>query len=159
EPLNNLSTQTNIPFSNGSPIPAFDPSLFANYQWQHQTVLNANTSTSGLGALVNTIQTGNAGYQQAFSPGTNLSVAFSNTDESTNSPRNVVSPYINSDLSLTVTQPLLRGFGRSLNQRFIRIGAAEEQITSLLFRQQLIEVVYGVVRLYTDLVALSEDVK
>jgi len=155
----NLSTQTTIPLSNGSPIPAFDPSLFADYNWMHQTVLNANTSTSGLGALVNSIQTGNAGYQQGFSPGTNVSVAFNNTEESTNSPRNIVSPYISSDLALTVTQPLIRGFGRNLNRRFIRIGAAEEQITSLLFRQQLIEIVYGVVRLYTDLVALTEDVK
>jgi len=159
EPQVNLSTQTTIPLSVGSPIPAFDPSLFADYNWMHQTTLNANTSTSGLGALVNRIQTGNAGYQQAFSPGTNVSVAFSNTEESTNSPRNIVSPYINSDLALTVTQPLIRGFGRQLNRRFIRIGAAEEQITSLLFRQQLIEIVYGVVRLYTDLVALAEDVK
>ncbi len=159
EPLVNLSTQTTIPFSTGSPIPAFDPSLFADYNWMHQTTLNANTSTSGISALVNNIQTGNAGYQQGFSLGTNVSMAFSNTEESTNSPRNVISPYINSDLSLTVTQPLLRGFGRSLNRRFIRIGAAEEQITSLLFRQQLIEIVYGVVRLYTDLVALTEDVK
>jgi outer membrane protein len=159
EPQVNLSTQTTIPLSNGSPIPAFDPSLFADYNWMHQTVLNANTSTSGLGALVNSIQTGNAGYQQGFSPGTNVSVAFNNTEESTNSPRNIVSPYISSDLALTVTQPLIRGFGRNLNRRFIRIGAAEEQITSLLFRQQLIEIVYGVVRLYTDLVALTEDVK
>jgi outer membrane protein len=159
EPQVNLSTQTTIPLSIGSPIPAFDPSLFADYNWMHQTVLNANTSTSGLGALVNSIQTGNAGYQQGFSPGTNVSVAFNNTEESTNSPRNIVSPYISSDLALTVTQPLIRGFGRNLNRRFIRIGAAEEQITSLLFRQQLIEIVYGVVRLYTDLVALTEDVK
>ena len=159
EPLNNLSTQTTIPLSTGSPIPAFDPSLFANYNWMHQTVLNANTSTSGIGALQNNVQTGNAGYQQAFSPGTNLQVAFNNTEELTKSPRNIVSPFISSDLALNVTQPLLRGFGRRLNRRFIRIGAAEEQITSLLFRQQLIEIVYGVVRLYTNLVALTEDVK
>ena len=159
EPQLNLAVLSPIPFSNGSPIPAFDPVLFANYNWTHQTVLNANTTTSGIGALENNIQTGNAGYQQGFSPGTNVSVAFNNTQENTNSPRNVVNPYINSDLSLTVTQPLIRGFGRKLNDRFIRISVGEEKITSLLFRQQVIEVVYGVVRLYTDLVALTEDVK
>jgi len=46
-----------------------------------------------------------------------------------------------------------------MNRRFIRIAYNEQRITSLLFQQQLIETVYGVIRLYTDLVALSEDVK
>src|SRR5579862_2147108 len=159
EPQTNLSLLSSIPLSSGSPIPAFDPSLFANYNWMHQTILNSNQSTSGTGALVNDIQTGNAGYQQGFSPGTNVNVAFNNTQESTNSPKNVFNPYISSDLSLTVTQPLIRGFGRKLNERYIRIGVTEEKITNLLFRQQVMEVVYGVVRLYTDLVALTEDVK
>jgi outer membrane protein len=159
EPQTNLSLFGTVPISTGSPIPSFDPSLFANYNWMHQTVLNSNQSTSGTGVLVNDIQTGNAGYQQGFSPGTQVSVAFNNTQESSNSPRNVVNPFITSNLGLTVTQPLLRGFGRKLNERFIRIGVTEEKITSLLFRQQVIEVVYGVVRLYTDLVALTDDVK
>jgi outer membrane protein len=157
EPQINLSTQTNLPLSPGSPIPAFDPSLFANYSWMHQTAL----SPLAFPALVSPteIQTGNAGYQQAFSPGTNVTLAFSNTAQTVNAPKYAINPYINSDLSLTVTQPLLRGFRRRVNQRYIRIGATEQQISSLLFRQQLIEVVYGIVRLYTDLVALYEDVK
>lgn len=155
EPQINLSTQTTIALSAGSPIPAFDPSLYANYNATHQTLV----SSTGSVALQSNFQTGNVGYQQAFSPGTSVTLAFNNTAESANLPGAVLNPFINSDLSLNVTQPLLRGFGRHLNERYIRIGAAEEQISSLLFRQQLIEVVYGTVRLYTDLVALTEDVK
>ena len=60
---------------------------------------------------------------------------------------------------MTVTQPLLRGFGASLNRRFIQIAKNDQKITGLLFEQQLIATVYGVIRLYTDLVALNEDVK
>ena len=60
---------------------------------------------------------------------------------------------------MTVTQPLLRGFGMALNRRFIRIAGNERKITSLLFQQQLIASVYGVIRLYTDFVALYEDEK
>ena len=159
EPQTNLSVLGLVPLSNGTPIPAFDPSLFANYNWQHQTILNANLTTSGTGALVNTTNTGNAGYQQGFALGTQVSATFSNTETFSNSPRNVFNPFISSDIGLTVTQPLLRGFGRELNRRFIRIAANEGRITGLLFQQQLIEVVYGVVRLYTDLAALSEDAK
>ena len=51
----------------------------------------------------------------------------------------------------------MRGFGRALNRRFIRIAGNERKITSLLFQQQLILTVYGVIRLYTDFVALYED--
>src|ERR1035441_2234923 len=39
------------------------------------------------------------------------------------------------------------------------ISGNEQKITSLLFQQQLILTVYGVIRLYTDLVALVEDEK
>jgi outer membrane protein len=159
EPQVNLSLLGTIALSNGSPVPAFDPVLAMNYNWAHQTTLSSNTSTNGIGALESDVQTGNIGYQQAFSTGTAVSLSFNNSQINSNSPKNVVDPYISSDLALTVTQPLLRGFGRKMNQRFIRIGVSEEKITSLLFRQQLIELVYGVVRLYTDLVALTEDVK
>jgi outer membrane protein TolC len=62
-------------------------------------------------------------------------------------------------LGVTVTQPLLRGFGNALNRRFIRIAGNERKISSLLFQQQLINTIYGVVRLYTDFVALYEDEK
>ena len=53
----------------------------------------------------------------------------------------------------------MRGYGAGLNRRYIRIAANERRIASLLFRQQLILTVYGVIRLYTDFVALYEDVK
>jgi outer membrane protein TolC len=69
------------------------------------------------------------------------------------------SPYTTSSLGFTVTQPLLRGFGLAVNRRFIRISKNEQKIAGLLVQQQLIATVYGVVRLYTDLVALYEDVK
>ena len=159
EPLVNLSILGATPYSNGSPIPAFDPLLFANYNWMHQTTPQPNPGAALNGDLVGDIQTGNAGYQQGFSTGTQVSASYNNTQQSFNSLFNALNPYITSDLGLTVTQPLLRGFGRELNRRFIRIAANEEKITNLLFRQQLIEIVYGVARLYTDLVALNEDVK
>jgi outer membrane protein len=78
---------------------------------------------------------------------------------SLNSQRSGYNPYTGSTLGFTATQPLLRGYGASLNRRFIRIAGNEQKITSLLFQQQLILTVYGVIRLYTDLVALTEDEK
>ncbi len=84
---------------------------------------------------------------------------FDNARYTTNSLQSAFSPYTTSSLGFTVTQPLLRGFGLAVNRRFIRISKNEQKIAGLLVQQQLIATVYGVVRLYTDLVALYEDVK
>jgi outer membrane protein TolC len=88
-----------------------------------------------------------------------LNVAYNNSRQTLNSSRTVYSPFTSSSFGFTVTQPLLRGFGLAVNRRFIRIAKNEKKIAGLLLRQQLIATVYGVVRLYTDLVALYEDVK
>jgi outer membrane protein len=159
EPQVNLSDLGTTPFSAGSPIPAYDPLLFANYNWMHQTTPEPFASAAANGALTGHVQSGNAGLQEAFSTGTLINGFYDNTQQRFNSTQNTYNPYITSNLGLTVTQPLLRGFGREVNRRFIRIGGNQERITSLLFRQQVIEIVYGVSRLYTDLVALTEDTK
>ena len=159
EPQVNLSLLGTISLSSGSPLPAFDPFLNATYNWSHQTIPELNSFVAGVPTLESNLTTGNIGFNQGFSYGTNVNLSFNNAETNSNATSYLVNPYINSDVALTVTQPLLRSAGRRINRRFIRIAAGEEKISSLLFRQQLIELVYGVVRLYTDLVALAEDVK
>ena len=60
---------------------------------------------------------------------------------------------------MTVTQPLLRGFGTELNRRFIHIAKNSEKISDYVFQQQAIVTVSGVIRLYDDLVSLDADLK
>jgi outer membrane protein TolC len=159
EPQVNYSTQGTLPLSNGSQIPAYDPFLTGQYNWQHFNTPQLTSAFAQNGDLTGNVQTANAGFNQGFSTGTNINASFVNSRESTDSLSNSFNPFLNSGLGLNVTQPLMRGFGREVNRRFIRIAGNEEKITSLLFRQQLIATVYGVVRLYTDLVSLAEDVK
>ena len=153
EPLDNFSMQGSVPQSNGTPVPILDPSLVGQLNWSH-----ASTPQSGA-ALVSQGLLANAGVQQGFVTGMQAGLNFTNSHQSINAPNGPYNPFTASSLGLTVTQPLLRGFGLSLNRRFIRIAGNERRITSLLFRQQLIATVYGVVRLYTDFVALYEDEK
>jgi outer membrane protein TolC len=101
----------------------------------------------------------NAGLVQAFSSGAQLNLSFDNSHQSLNALDTNYNPYTGSSLGLNITQPLLRGFGPALNRRFIRIANNDRKITDLLFQQQLIATVYGIIRLYTDFVALYEDVK
>jgi outer membrane protein len=159
EQLDNLSLLQAIPLSTGPAIPQFDPALTGQLNWTHQTTPDTDPLAYGANALTGNTTNANAAYTQGFGPGTELNVGFDNARYTTNSLQSAFSPYTTSSVGFTVTQPLLRGFGLAVNRRFIRISKNEQKIAGLLVQQQLIATVYGVVRLYTDLVALYEDVK
>jgi outer membrane protein len=159
EPLTNLSILGTVPQTTGTLVPSFDPALVAQLNWTHATTPQANTVQTGFPTLVTNTTIFNAGIQQGFASGATAGLNFNNNRQSLNSLRSAYDPYTGSALGINVTQPLLRGFGASLNRRFIRIAGNEQKISSLLFRQQLILTVYGVIRLYTDFVALTEDEK
>jgi len=159
EQLDNLSVLQTVPLSTGPAIPQFDPALTGQLNWTHTSTPDTDPLAYGTNALTGSTTTANAAYTQGFGPGTELSAGFDNARYTTNSLQSVFSPYTASSLGFTVTQPLLRGFGLAVNRRFIRISKNEQKIAGLLVQQQLIATVYGIVRLYTDLVALYQDVK
>jgi len=159
EPQVNASIQGTIAQSVGTAIPIYDPAIVGQLNWTHQTTPQTNTVTTGSNTLVTNTTLFNAGVQQGFSSGAQVGLNLNNSRVSLNSLRSGYNPYTGSTLGFTATQPLLRGYGAGLNRRFIRIAGNEQKITSLLFQQQLILTVYGVIRLYTDLVALTEDEK
>jgi outer membrane protein TolC len=160
EPQDNLSVFGSIPQSVGTLVPVYDPAFIGQLNWTHQTTPQANLlSTGGANSLVSNSLLANASIQQGFASGAQVGLNFNNNHQNLNALNTTFNPYTGSSLGFTVTQPLLRGFGASLNRRFIRIAGNEQRIGSLLFQQQLISTVYGVVRLYTDFVALYEDEK
>jgi len=159
EPLTSLSLQGTIGQANGSAVPIYDPAVVGQLNWSHTTSPQNDVLSYGTNALVSNSTVANVGYQQAFSSGGQVSVNFANNHQNVNSTTTSYNPFTGSSLGVNVTQPLLRGFGISLNRRYIRIAGNEQRITSLLFQQQLIQTVYGVIRLYTDFVALYEDEK
>ena len=57
---------------------------------------------------------------------------------------NGYNPASSGSLSLSITQPLLRGFGSAVNRRRIRIAKTNEKLSNEVFRQDLMSVVYGV---------------
>jgi outer membrane protein TolC len=159
EQLDNLSLLQGVPLSTGPAVPQFDPALTGQLNWTHTSTPDTDPLAYGANALNGSTTNANAAYTQGFGPGTELNGSFDNARYTTNSLQSAFSPYTASSLGFTITQPLLRGFGSAVNRRFIRISKNEQKIAGLLVQQQLIATVYGVVRLYTDLVALYEDVK
>jgi outer membrane protein TolC len=150
---------TALPFSNGPAVPIFDPAIIGSLNWQHITTPETNQFIVGASALVSRNTLGSIGLAKGFSLGTQLSATFNANHLNQNSNRNTINPFTNSNLGLNFDQPLLRGFGMSVNRRYVHIAQNDEKISGLLFRQQVIATVAGVIRLYTDLVSLLEDVQ
>ncbi|HYK91775.1 MAG TPA: TolC family protein [Acidobacteriota bacterium] len=147
------------PLSSGPAIPAFNPSLFGQLDWQHQTTLLVNPSSQGTSALTGHTNFGIFGFQKSFGAGTQFNATFNALSQNTNSRTNTYNPYASSFFSINLTQPLLRGFGPAVNKRFITIAGNNQRVSDLVFRQQVISTISGVIRLYFDLVTLQEDVE
>jgi len=157
--LDNLAVTGTFPFASGPAIPLFDPNVTAQVLGAHTSTLDTSLATSGsLSQNANLFQT-NAGYVQGFGTGTQVAATFQNEFLGENSRSNLFNPFYVSSLGVSITQPLLRGFGIQLNRRFIRIAKNSEKISDYVFQQQVISTVSGVMRLYYDLVALNEDLR
>jgi outer membrane protein TolC len=159
-------------YSPGPNIPLFDPSLILEsgyLQRSNTTTLSSTTGTgtgtSTTGATTGATQTdtlhfvtANLSYLQGFSTGAQL-VATTNNDSAvvygSTSQRD---PFATLSTSTTLTQPLLRGRGRDVNLRYMRIANLNRKTSRLLFEQQVLETIYGTSRLYFDLVSLGENV-
>ncbi|HVZ32023.1 MAG TPA: TolC family protein, partial [Polyangiaceae bacterium] len=156
-PQSSLSIQPGT-FSNGPALPVYDPTLTGTLNWAHQSTPQSNPFVNGADVLIARQTNGSLGLVQGFSPGTQIGANFTGSSLENNSVRSTLNPYKNSGFGLTLTQPLLQGFGAHINRRFIRIAQNNQKVSDLVFRQQAMDTVAGVARLYYDLVSLIEDV-
>jgi outer membrane protein len=142
----------------GPQIPSLDPtvSFFANFQ--HATSPQSNTVLVGTTAIVDTTRTYQAQYIQNYSFGMTAQLTYASTYSKINSQQFNLNPFISGDLDLQVTQNLLQGFGRAVNERNIRVQKNNMKVTDLQFKQQVITTVSAALNLYWDLVSFNQDV-
>jgi outer membrane protein len=115
--------------------------------------------TSPVG-LIDHVTTGNFGYTQGFWTGTQAQVTFNNSRTSTNfGAFDLFNPYEQSTLTVELTQPLLNGFGRTINQRYIIEAKNTVKLGESQFAQQVITTVTQVATDYWELVYARENVK
>jgi outer membrane protein len=145
----------------GPNINSFDPVVTGTLQEDHFSE-ESTSIFQGVPAgtsLVQNTGTVNFAYNQAFQWGTNLSVGFNNTRQTTNSFFSSVSPALNSNFKATVTQHLLQGFGFAPNTRFIRIAKNNRELTDVAFRLQIIDSIDQIENIYWDLVYAYENAR
>ena len=101
----------------------------------------------------------NAGYSQGFHSGTTASVSVNTTRNSSNLPSFQFDPSTVSNLTIQITQPLLSGFGRLANTRFIIEAKNTVKVGESQFSQQVMATVTQASNDYWELVFARENVK
>jgi len=97
------------------------------------------------------------GLNQRFGWGGDYDITFSQTRSSATLQE--VNPTFRGEPLLTFTQPLLRGFGRTVTQGPLRIAQTQLQISQALFRSQLMAIILEISDVYWDLLFQRENLK
>jgi len=144
-------------------IQNFDPLITSTTSIFDATtpINNAFTSGAGTSTIASIVQHStqfNNQYSQTFHTGTNFTVNWNNTRASSNIA-NFFNPDVNSTLSVSISQPLLNGFGKEMWTRNIRIANNNRKIADWAFSQQAITTITNTITAYWELVYARENVK
>ncbi len=132
---------------------SFDPSLTSTVSLDSRLLpvnnpLTAGTGTSTAAAQLFThTEIVNLGYSQAFHTGTSFSASLDTTRTSTTSGAVHFNPTVQTTGQFLITQPLLNGFGRTVNERYLRIARLNRTANDEAFTQSII----------TDITAVEDD--
>jgi outer membrane protein len=156
--LNSLPDFANIPTI------SFDPVFTANLNLADATIPVNNpfisgTGTSGILELKEHSDQANFSYVEGFHTGTQVTVAWNNTRSSSNTLENLFNPALSSNITITVQQQLLNGFGTLPNTRFIAEAKNERQAADQYFALQVITTITAVATAYWEYVYDRENVK
>jgi outer membrane protein len=145
----------------------FDPNVTSTLSIEQTTTPINNPIFAGVTTAITSpvgledhVTTANFGYTQGFWTGTQAQVTFNNSRTSTNfGGFDLFNPYEQSTLTVELTQPLLNGFGRIPNTRYIIEAKNTVKVGESLFAQQVITTVTQVATDYWELVFARENVK
>ena len=157
--LNNAGLPSTPVATSFAPGVSLDPTLNGTLNWAHNTTPQQNTVTTGTTALVSTNKVANVGISQGFITGGSATLGYNNFNQVQNAYLNAFDPATQSNLDLSITQPLLQGFGIALNNRTIRIARNNLKAADFVFKQQVINTVANTIQLYWNLVFFNGDVE
>ncbi|MBI4974936.1 MAG: TolC family protein [Candidatus Omnitrophica bacterium] len=129
---------------------AFEPDLSFDFTMEDNTELSPSTLA---GTNTSKTRTGkfNFGYDQKLVTGTQLSIDFYNTRTRSNSRIQSMNPQFDSQAEITVTQPLLKGFGLVVNKADFLIAKNNKLKSKQEFAQEVMNVLTDVKKSYYDL--------
>jgi outer membrane protein len=139
----------------------FEPTLdiSANVGKFSSPVASQLTAGAGATAFSQLYHRYAVGYGQTLHTGTRVDVTFNMNRTSDNNLFNTFNPSYRGTLNYSISQPLLRNFGRNINDSLIRIARNNLNVSEIDFETQMIDLVTNAQNLYWDLVFQREDIK
>src|SRR5438105_86968 len=144
---------------NAGSVSCCDPFAGFSFGWDQNTTPLGTIALTGV-PFVNQQSTGYTAFAgEGFLTGTSIVLAAGGTRSATSALTSLINPQVSTFGIITITQPLLNGFGYRANAVSIRIAKNGLKITDSSFRQQVITTVAQVLNLYSGLLSLRENVR
>jgi outer membrane protein len=145
----------------------FDPTFFTNLQYQNKNDLTGgsifNSFNGGIPfvSLSNDTEQGTlqTGLQQNLPSGGQVQLQYQSTYNWFNPQQTLFNPFYESDLTLSVNQPLLRNFGYDVNHAQITINRINQKVDLLEFRKAVEQNASDIEKAYWQLVQAVRDIE
>ena len=137
----------------------FDPSMSVSFSYNRVTSPLNTSVVSGLYNVTSDNLAFSTSYAQLFPTGTSYSLSLSGQRQSSTQQNLLYNPAAVSRFALGVNQPLLSGFGRLPNERYIMVARNNTSAAENVFRMQLITTIVAVGNAYWDLAEMRENVR
>jgi outer membrane protein len=144
----------------------FDPTFFTNVQYSQENVLGPSATNISAGTDITTFRTYSAqiGIRQDLESGGRVEARYepAHTERAPNQPPPFgldPNPFWTSDLTLQITQPLLRDYGADVNRARIVINRNNQRVGLLEYRTALEKNISDIERAHWQLVQAMRDVK
>lgn len=137
---------------------SYDPSFALGFSVDSTTSPLNSVVLSGLPEVTTHSTSLQARYSQAFTTGSSFSLSFNNMRQSYTQKFLRYNPAFISQLSISLTQQLLNGFGRTIGRRFLSVVKNETKMIQEIMRLQTSTTLSQAQATYWDLAAAWENV-
>jgi outer membrane protein TolC len=138
---------------------AFDPTVTIGTSYDRVNSPLNSVVVSGIPTTTSSAVSVSTTYAQMLTNGSSYSVSFSGLRQATTQKNTLFNPYITSRLSMGFNQPLLAGFGKLSNERFMLVARNNLGTGQEVFRAQVIASIVQVENAYWDFAAAQLNVR
>jgi outer membrane protein TolC len=140
------------------PVGSFDPSVTFNFSWDRTTAPLNTLQVAGVPQVVTGSTAFSGSYTQMLPDGTSFLFSLNGIRQNSTQQFLLYNPAVISRFAVGFNQPMLNGFGRLPNERFITVAQNNLRTSDELFRTQVTNVVVQVENAYWNLAAARENV-
>jgi len=144
---------------NIAPVGTFDPTINYAFSWDRTTSPLNSLVVAGVPSVTTYSASYSGSYTQLLPTGTSYFVSLNGLRSSSTQQSLLFNPDVATRLSVGFNQPLLSGFGRKPNLRFLLVAKNNENVSGAIFRTQLQATMQQVENAYWDMAQFQQNVK